>query len=67
VSWRSARWLAQIGPFVAWRSTGRIGLASLVMYGSNILLAGEWMGFIPLHITGMIGMLIYAVGAVGLR
>jgi stage V sporulation protein B len=51
---------AQIGPFVAWRSTGRIGLASLVMYGSNILLAGEWTGFIPLLITAMIGVLIYA-------
>jgi O-antigen/teichoic acid export membrane protein len=52
---------AQIGPFLDWRSVGRIGFASLLMYGSNILLTGEWMGFIPLHITGMVGMLIYAV------
>jgi hypothetical protein len=32
---------AQIGAFLAWRSVGRIGLASLLMYGCNIFLAGE--------------------------
>jgi hypothetical protein len=51
---------AQIGPFLAWRSVGRIGLASLLMYGSNIFLAGEWVGFVPLLISAMIGVLIYA-------
>jgi stage V sporulation protein B len=50
---------AQIGPFLAWRSVGRIGFASLLMYGSHVFLAGEWAGFIPLLITAMIGVLIY--------
>jgi O-antigen/teichoic acid export membrane protein len=51
---------AQIGPFLAWRSVARIGLASLLMYGSNVFLAGELVGFIPLLIAAMIGVLIYA-------
>jgi O-antigen/teichoic acid export membrane protein len=50
---------AQIGAFLAWRSVGRIGLASLLMYGCNIFLAGESTGFIPLLITAMLGVLIY--------
>jgi stage V sporulation protein B len=51
---------ARIGPFLAWRSVGRIGFASLLMYGSHVSLAGEWAGFIPLLITAMIGVSIYA-------
>jgi hypothetical protein len=34
-------------------------LASLLMYGCNIFLAGESTGFIPLLITAMLGVLIY--------
>ena len=30
------------------------------MYGSNIFLASDLIGFIPLHISGMIGLLVYA-------
>jgi O-antigen/teichoic acid export membrane protein len=50
---------AQIGRFLAWRSVARLGFASLLMYSSNILLAREFMGFIPLHITAMISLLVY--------
>jgi O-antigen/teichoic acid export membrane protein len=51
---------AQIGAFLAWRSVGRIGFATVLMYGSNIFLAGEWVGFISLLITAMVGVLVYA-------
>jgi hypothetical protein len=44
----------------AWRNVGRIGFASVLTYGSKIFLAGEWTGFIPLLITAMLGVLIYA-------
>jgi O-antigen/teichoic acid export membrane protein len=50
---------AQIGPFLVWRSVARIGSASLLMYASSILLADEFMGFIPLQVTGVISVWVY--------
>jgi stage V sporulation protein B len=50
---------ARIGPFLAWRSVARLGFAALLMFSSNILLARQFMGFIPLHITAMISLLVY--------
>jgi O-antigen/teichoic acid export membrane protein len=50
---------AQIGPFLAWRSVAKVGLASLLMYSSSIVLTHEFLGFIPLQITAMITVLVY--------
>jgi hypothetical protein len=57
---RRGRALGTDRPVPGLAEHGEVRIREILMYGSNTFLAGELMGFVPLHVTAMIGVLIYA-------